>query len=306
MKKRAAFVVSLFAAVLLLSGCGVHGRVAGQFACELSPGSVSSQTRVQHVSGEVPKISVPVGVKVLGPQMSFVHKSVERSRLLGVQKLAEVRVVEVDAESGEVLNASAGFKDSSAPSQLYFLDPHSEVRLQKGLSCLMPGDKVVMAAPVPVRDEAGKTDVRSVLSYIEVLNTFPVRADGVPQGLPNGYPGISVTDSGRPGIVLAPSEAAPDVGSAVNLLGSGKKISAESTPIVKVLTVNRETGSVLENTWQFEDVMSVKVLSPRNAAQQENDSLRPQLDGYRVGSQIVVYGSQGDVKTVSVVDILAG
>ena len=295
------------AAVLLLAGvtgCSAQQAQAADCSTVLHPGALSDGTKVLGSFGEAPKISAPKGVDILMSQRTVVETGNPEGYVAGEQSLVGVNMAFFDAASGKTLYQSAGYTDSSQPSQPLLVSAQSANPLSESVRCTVPGDRVVLALSpqdsAQLASQLGAAPDAGVIGVIDVVSTGPTVSQGPARGLPSGFPAVVTNDEGRPGVVLPPQDAPDGTTSAVRIEGDGDDVGADDNVIAQVLAVGWD-GTEQENTWNS----GLKMLYTEADMQQSGISYRAELTGKPVGSQVVIvdHDSNGKARVV-VVDIL--
>lgn len=295
------------AAVLLLggvAGCSAQQAQAADCSPSLQPGALSDGTTVLGSFGEAPQISAPKSVKILTSQRSVVETGDSDGYVAGEQSLVGVNMAFFDAASGDSLYASAGFADSTQPSQPLLVSKATANPLSEAVRCSVPGDRVVLALSpqdsAQIATQLGAAPDANVIGVIDVVSTGPTATEGKARGLPNGFPAVVTNDKGRPGVVLPPTEAPTGTTTAVRIAGDGDKVAKSDTVIAQVLSVGWD-GTVQENTWDT----GLTLLPNETDATAAGVSYRAELTGARVGSQLVVVEHvTGAGARVVVIDVL--
>ncbi|MBT1017865.1 hypothetical protein KJY77_01740 [Canibacter sp. lx-72] len=171
--------------------------------------------------------------------------------------------------------------------------------------CALPGQRVTVAmTPKEAAGflRSGLSEGAAAIAYIDVKNTSNFKASGKEQPLPNGFPAVTRTAAGDPGVVLPPQQAPSELRSALRIKGEGRSVHAGSNVVAQVLSVSW-AGKVTASTWN-DGPMIIPADDPAV-------SWRNELNGVPVGSQVVILmpaksdASQATPAQVLVVDVLA-
>lgn len=200
-----------------------------------------------------------------------------------------------------VSGAELGRSDYSAAPQLATLGSSALASVvSEGLQCQTVGSRVAIVAS-PERTHQGQTggsfDANASLVYvIDIVDAFPAKADGAPQVAINGLPAVVTAPDGTPGITV-PSKPAPEELTVASLrIGSGEKVAASDTLVVKYTGVLWDDGGVFDSTWSDGTAVEVDLAgsSPLPSVVTER------LEGTTVGSQLLVVVPPGDESTPGV------
>lgn len=284
-------------ATVTLTGCTVADsavRLSDDCVPMLQPGALSDSVEVSGDSVDSLRVSLLENTTNLNSQRSITQKAENRDRVATEGAVVTGNVAYVDARTGEVLDASPTFLQGSA-SEIFLAG--SANPFSAGLLCAAPGDLVSIV--LSAEDSALFNYLDGELLLIaEISEVSGVHAAGKIRALPSGFPAVTTTSVGRPGIVLPPQEAPTESRDAARIAGDGAVVTADQLVIGHALTVNWN-GEIERNTW---DTM----LTSFGAEADAQASFRAALTGYPVGSQVVVIEANGEGgASVSVVDILA-
>lgn len=295
------------AATLVLTGLTACAAPDAGAGCvnPLQPGPLSDG--VSAGSGDV---SVTGPADILNAQRSVLKQSDDQEREAAVPGgIVTADVTIVDAKTGSVIN-----RRDSAPHLVLPENMIGEARealkgeqsasmgmdylIATALLCAVPGQTLSVAA-TPSQSMASQLGTSATVAVIDVLQAAPAHAQGGLRGLPSGFPAVATDETGRPGIVLPPEAAPSKLQVAPRILGSGAKVTEKSSVIGQALTVNW-SGNVVANTWESGITGFGTVEQPNPAF-----TFREQLNGYPVGSQLVILDPADGEPVVHVVDIVA-
>ena len=151
-----------------------------------------------------------------------------------------------------------------------------------------------------------------VVDLRAVLSAGSGQAEGAPQELPAGIPGLVLDADGAPAATLGPEvAAATEPAAAAAIVGTGARVRATDTVLVHSRTVIARTGEIVEDTW---GTGPISLPLPEALP-----GLRDGIVGQTVGSRLVIVlppgagytptdlealGYQANDVMVSVVDLL--
>lgn len=284
-----------FIASVALTSCATASTTE-QCEAPLSPGALSDTVRVSGDSADSLRVSLGEGIEVLNAQRSIVAPAEKREALVLPGSIVSANLAYVDSTTGEVLEVTPGFGSGKGDS--LFLADEAAGTIVAGTLCTAVGDTVAIALSAEESATMGVDGSLVVVAEIEGVSGS--RASGKSQALPSGFPAVATDDTGRPGIVLPPQEAPSETQVAVRIEGDGEEVTAEHTVIGQVLTVGWD-GTEERNSW------TTGPLSFGTEADmaQSGVTFRAELNGYPVGSQLVVIENGDGSPRVSVIDILA-
>lgn len=318
--------VSLFASATLLglAGCGYTNALEetaaalnprGEIkACEpvFTPGAISSELPASwtEMPRSVPKVN-PENVPVTQRSWSFNN---------ALQTLTPELYQQNIAGSGSVVAAEIGIYDGATGKALYttlsnpagvandFIGITPEIGVAgvaDAMRCAVPGQqlRIVFSAAESLQfvQQFGLTAGANAVFLAQVNSVSMLKAEGEIKRLPAGFPAVTRTAEGVPGIVLPPQAAPNKLQTAIAIKGSGVPVSPSHNLIVRFTSVSWESGEVIASNWG--DLNSPQLL----AATAANDlPWRKQLNDVPVGSQVVVVlpGDEVNPASAMVIDIL--
>lgn len=303
----AVLTATVFAAAL--TGCSsvsADGVDRGDCKPALGPGALSNSVVVLGGFGVEPEVKIPTDTEISVAQRTFVDTPSEGGTVAKSDTLLSWNYAFYDQHSGAQLAASPGFGTND--SSVFMIMPESEAMdpISAALSCSVPGERVVSAfSPADSQGLAQALGVSaspnsSIIGVLDVVAVAPNHAEGTARALPSGFPAVVTNESGTPGVVLPPRSAPDGLTKAVRIEGNGSSVEAENRLVLQVLTVGWD-GTLQKSTW---DTDSVQPAGSEDEAESQGDTLRAQLTGVKVGSQVVITEG-GDNARVHVVDVLA-
>ena len=295
------------AAALVFAGLtGCSAQQAAQVDCEpaYQPGSLSDGVTVLGDFGQLPEVKIPENAEISNTQRTVISEATDRSSVAEDQSLVSVNMAFFDSATGKQLYASPALQAEGQSPEFLLLSKDQENPLSAATECAAPGDRVVLALDpsqsAQLLAQLGGEEGSSLVGVIDVVDARPLAAQGPVRGLPNGFPAVVTNEEGRPGVVLPPREAASGSTAATRIAGDGEKVTADDNVIAQVLTVGWD-GQVRQNTWES----GLIALGTEQQIAQSGFTLRTELTGQRIGSQVVVVENlEGGSPQVSVVDIL--
>lgn len=289
-----------------LTGCSAQQASAADCAPSLQPGALSDHTEVSGAFGQAPTVTVPDDLTIQSTQRTIAEHGDDGDDAVVAEDgtIVGVNMTFVDSETGDGLYASPGLQDPTASPELLLLSEDAENPLNEAVRCTVPGDRVVLALSpddsLQLGMQLGSMTTAPIVGVLDVVTTAHTSAEGRAHGLPNGYPAVTTTEDGQPGIVLPPANAPTSTSSAVRIDGAGEDVGADDNVIAQVLAVGWD-GQVRQNTWDS----GLTGLGTETQIEQSGFTFRSELTGKSVGSQVVVVEAlEGGDAQVVVVDIL--
>lgn len=302
------FCVAL-AAIGCFSGCAgehLHAKGNDNRKCDsvLSNGAVSDAYAVAAEADLGDKITIESALPVTSAQ-----RTVSQHDSRASAHAAAVTGPAVVAANINVYDASTGVRVYSSQGnnkQNDFLaipeQPGANV-LSDGVVCAYPGERVTVAM---TPDEAagfaqyGLSSESAAVAYIDVLSSGGFKAEGKEVPLPAGFPAVTRTEIGVPGVVFPPQTAPTAMRSALKIAGTGPAVQAEDSIVAQVMSVTWQ-GAVAGSTWE----QGPTVIAAKNSPIEWRDA----LNGVKAGSQVVILmpadQNTGAAAQVVVVDVLA-
>lgn len=290
-----------------LTGCGAQQATAADCEPTLQPGALSDSVTVLGGFGETPEVSAQSDVTIRSTQRTVVDAGDPAGLPADGDALVGVNMAFYDTASGDQLYASPAFTAEDQSAEYLIMDPETVNPLTEAVRCSVPGDRVVVALgpedSAALAAQLGGSEDAAIVGVMDVVSTSGLAAAGSAHGLPNGFPAVVTDETGRPGIVLPPSDAPAGTRSAVRIDGDGDEVTAEDGVIGQVMIVGWD-GSVSTNSWNS-GVMS---LGTEEQIAESGYDWRAELTGATIGSQVVIVQNEGDdasAAQVVIVDILA-
>jgi FKBP-type peptidyl-prolyl cis-trans isomerase 2 len=287
--------------VASLTACAAPG--AGSASACTTPGAASEAVQATGAFGEQPRVTVPAGLTVRGTQVSVLRHGDGRELGDGTPALIEYTVA--DGATGEVAQTT-GYSGKTAPITV---GSKSAGALGDALECAHVGDRLAVALPKTALSSSGAKSGSgaqdAAVFVIDVKQAFDARATGTPQLAGDGMPAVVLAPDGAPGITIPSWSAPKDDEQHLLRKGSGTRLTAKDTALVKYTAVSWTEGgtgaSVVGSNWTD----GSGVLSLPLAAGQVVEGVRGALVGRHVGDQVLaVVHQQGGAATVYVIDVL--
>ncbi|MCJ1714812.1 FKBP-type peptidyl-prolyl cis-trans isomerase [Microbacterium sp. M1A1_1b] len=282
-----------------LTACASNGAGSTPSSCN-APGAASEAVTATGAFGKEPKVSIPTGLTTKGTQVSVVKQGTGRQIGDGTPVLIEYTLV--DGTTGKVAQTS-GYNGQVAPITA---GSKNAGALGTALECARVGDRLAVALPQSALSSGAASTSNSksesaVVAVIDVEKAFDARATGTPQLAAEGMPAVVLAPDGAPGITV-PSTAAPS-GDQTHLLrkGSGSRLTAKDTAIVKYTAVSWGADStVAGSSWTDGTGAQTIPLAKGQIA----EGVRSALVGSRVGDQVLAIVHQQGAAYAYVIDVL--
>ncbi len=286
-----------------LTACASSGAGTTPSSCA-APGAASEAVTATGAFGKEPKVTVPKGLTTKGTQVSTLRSGDGREIEDGTPALIEYTLV--DGATGQVAQTS-GYSGQTAPITA---GADNYGPLGTALECAHVGDRLAVALPKSALSAgatagtgSGKTE-DAVVAVIDVKQAFDARATGTPQLAGDGMPAVVLAPSGAPGITIPSWDAPKD--DALHLLrkGSGVRLTARDTAVIKYTAVTWPEGSgeasVAGSSWTDGSGAQTVPL----AEGQVIEGVRKAVLGHRVGDQVLAIVHQQGTTSAYVIDIL--
>ncbi|GAA3587121.1 FKBP-type peptidyl-prolyl cis-trans isomerase [Klugiella xanthotipulae] len=301
---RPVAVFTVAALIVTLTGCTTSGVVTNA-DCDVAaqPGNLSNSVSVSAEAGTVPQATFPLPLRSTEIERTVLTKGTGDTVETGDLVLFDYSMYE--GTTGEKLGTS--FQEGGTPAT-QLLTESAGMALYSGLSCQTIGSRLVLTAPVAqiLGDEAaaqflptlGKN--ATIVVVLDIVDRVLGRAAGSPRDLPNGFPVVTNTPDGRPGVTV-PSVKAPDTLLSATRIQSTlpedeqEVVASDSALILQVLAISWDNRTVISSTWEDG--------TPGNFASGTELPYIDGLTGKKAGDQVVVV-TPGPNSMIYVVDIL--
>lgn len=272
-----------------MAGC------AAPKAPEASAGSSSNAVQVSGTFGQAPKVTFPTPLKPQATQCTEViagsgpHLEEGQFVIVGVSLLngtTGTLIQELGFPGSDRVTVTAG--DSVLPG------------LTKALTCARSGSRVVaVATSADMFGEQGNADLKvqaddSIVMVIDVLKSYPARANGTPVLSKDGFPAVVLSPDGRPGITVPHNNPPISSGTSVETLlqGSGEVVKDGDTVVVQYTGVTWADGKVFDSSWAKQQPQPFKVTLGADSTNIPGFSKA--IIGQKVGSQVGAIVSPAD------------
>lgn len=179
--------------------------------------------------------------------------------------------ISVYAAADGSLQGQQGYKqDAAAPAKI----PVASL-LARGIGCAPVGSRVVFSMPA---NEQGP----AAFYLIDVLGVTPITAWGADQPPVEGMPTVTLAEDGRPTVTIPQTDAPADVKLATLKEGDGAVVKSGDNVTVQYLGVKWSDGTEFDSSWSRE---ATPTSFPTTGVV---DGFRQALEGYKVGSQVLV------------------
>jgi len=267
--------------------------LASLTGCSFSSGSECTS---EATSGDASKLITAQGDFGSAPTVSFgtplYAKNTERTELLtglgatvseGNTVVADLTLL--NGTTGEVLQKTT----YDGKSSRFTLSDSLVPGLEKGLLCSTVGSRVGIA--IPPADGFGPNsaglgigpDDTAVL-VIDILKTYPARADGVSQPAQSGFPSVVLGADGRPGITISSGTPPNELKVATLKKGGGPIVADGDIVTLQYTGVVWANKTVFDSSWEKGSPAQIAAASEGTLA----DGVIPGLVGQTVGSQYIV------------------
>lgn len=302
---RKLFATAAGCAALLLSGCTGATDTAAPHRDDCQPALTAGAA-----SAELPATwdSFPAEVK---PVTAATVAASQRSVTLAPHDataavpgdFVAAQLAIYDGKTGEQVYSSTS-KGETAHDFLAVQEPEQATSLSRAIQCAAAGDQVRVvysaADSEPFAAQFGISPGSNAVVLLHVAAVSGAKAEGTAQRLPAGFPAVTRTADGVPGVVLPPQAAPTETLAAVSIKGTGRAITPSDNLVVRYTTVAWEDQEVITSNWTAN-------ASPQLLAADAPDiPWRDKLNDIPLGSQVVVLqpASAGADAAVIVVDLL--
>lgn len=299
----------------LLTGCSAQQLTAGD-VCEspFNAGALSKNISVLGEFGSDPVVNIPDDIEFNGAQAHTVHRAEDRSNAITEPSLVSINYAIVESSTNEIMAQSESFANGKGSDTLPVIPGAGQNIFPGGLQCAAPGDRVVLTlSPAESQQLSAGINPEGDSAFaivVDVHHVQPITPQGTTKNLPAGFPGVITDETGQPGVIATPNEAPSDTRAAVRIEGSGEVITDESFLVANMLQVswqgwrqdgtNRQVREPFLNTYTSSGPIEV------GDGQNSSHPIREALNGYTVGSQVVVIVPDEEYDAmVYVVDILS-
>jgi FKBP-type peptidyl-prolyl cis-trans isomerase len=296
-----------------LTACSPAQNNASGCVGPVTSGEASNLINVTGQLGQPPVIDIPTPLKTSQTQRTIISEGTGPGLIKG--QLIDVDFTFVDGTTGQVQQQN-GYATGETPSAIV-LNDQTLPGVVNGLLCAQRGSRVAIA--IASSDLTAQQGVQStndtVIAVIDVINAYPVKANGTNQPAQPGFPEVVTDEYGTPGVVL-PAVTPPTELMITDIKkGNGAVVEENNTVIVQYTGILWDQKTVFDSTWESG--------TPASFPAGPNQGLIPgfseALVGHTVGSQVIAvippdlgYGTKGipqagipgNATLIFVVDIL--
>ncbi|MGO4782294.1 FKBP-type peptidyl-prolyl cis-trans isomerase [Cryobacterium sp. W22_MBD10_FK3] len=288
MRKVPALIATAGLVLATLTACSPGSADAGCTA-PVSSGDASKLVSVTGDFGSAPTVDFPTPLKT---------KTTQRSEIIDGSGpgLVEGQKVQVDlsvfnATTGEAIEESSYDGKSMAS---FVLNDQTLTGLTDGLLCAQVGSRVAVAAsaedafgPGGGNADIGVAADDSLVFVIDVVKSYPTRADGANQLPVAGLPAVVLAEDGTPGITIPSAEPPTELKVGVLKKGDGETVTEGSTVTVQYTGVLWDSKEVFDSSWAAGSPAAFVAADGSKTQGGVIPGFANALIGQTVGSQIV-------------------
>ena len=288
MRKVPALIATAGLVLATLTACSPGSADAGCTA-PVSSGDASKLVSVTGDFGSAPTVDFPTPLKT---------KTTQRSEIIDGSGpgLVEGQKVQVDlsvfnATTGEAIEESSYDGKSMAS---FVLNDQTLTGLTDGLLCAQVGSRVAVVAsaedafgPGGGNADIGVAADDSLVFVIDVVKSYPTRADGANQLPVAGLPAVVLAEDGTPGITIPSAEPPTELKVGVLKKGDGETVTEGSTVTVQYTGVVWDTKEVFDSSWAAGSPAAFVAADGSKTQGGVIPGFANALIGQTVGSQIV-------------------
>ena len=288
MRKVPALIATAGLVLATLTACSPGSADAGCTA-PVSSGDASKLVSVTGDFGSAPTVDFPTPLKT---------KTTQRSEIIDGSGpgLVEGQKVQVDlsvfnATTGEAIEESSYDGKSMAS---FVLNDQTLTGLTDGLLCAQVGSRVAVVAsaedafgPGGGNADIGVAADDSLVFVIDVVKSYPTRADGANQLPVAGLPAVVLAEDGTPGITIPSAEPPTELKVGVLKKGDGETVTEGSTVTVQYTGVVWDTKEVFDSSWAAGSPAAFVAADGSKTEGGVIPGFANALIGQTVGSQIV-------------------
>ena len=288
MRKVPALIATAGLVLATLTACSPGSADAGCTA-PVSSGDASKLVSVTGDFGSAPTVDFPTPLKT---------KTTQRSEIIDGSGpgLVEGQKVQVDlsvfnATTGEAIEESSYDGKSMAS---FVLNDQTLTGLTDGLLCAQVGSRVAVVAsaedafgPGGGNADIGVAADDSLVFVIDVVKSYPTRADGANQLPVAGLPAVVLAEDGTPGITIPSAEPPTELKVGVLKKGDGETVTEGSTVTVQYTGVLWDSKEVFDSSWAAGSPAAFVAADGSKTQGGVIPGFANALIGQTVGSQIV-------------------
>jgi len=287
-RKVPALIATAGLVLATLTACSPGSADAGCTA-PVSSGDASKLVSVTGDFGSAPTVDFPTPLKT---------KTTQRSEIIDGSGpgLVEGQKVQVDlsvfnATTGEAIEESSYDGKSMAS---FVLNDQTLTGLTDGLLCAQVGSRVAVVAsaedafgPGGGNADIGVAADDSLVFVIDVVKSYPTRADGANQLPVAGLPAVVLAEDGTPGITIPSAEPPTELKVGVLKKGDGETVTEGSTVTVQYTGVLWDSKEVFDSSWAAGSPAAFVAADGSKTQGGVIPGFANALIGQTVGSQIV-------------------
>lgn len=293
----AALVITTLAACSPAADPGASGQpVSGPDGCELrlQPGDASSTVVADGSIGSEPTGEFPTPLIADGVERSVVERG--DGDVVQAGDLADIAITAYNGADGEQLAAQGYGADEDL-----FRDAGADDAIARAILCSEVGSRVALvsrsdAALAPgAFAQAGVADDDTVVLLIDVLESYPAKAEGANQLPESGLPSVVTAPNGHPGITVPDSPAPEKLRVAAIKAGDGAKVGEGDELIVKYTGwLWEDEPTIFDSSWDRGTAAAFELTGAENGGGGLIPGFIKGLDGQRVGSQMLIVIPPGE------------
>ncbi|MBC7724526.1 MAG: peptidylprolyl isomerase [Burkholderiaceae bacterium] len=258
-------------------------------ACSTAPSTDTCETGVN--AGNASKTVQASGDIGAAPTVTFpeplITAGIERSTItagdgaaLGPGQPVILEATILNGTDGSVLQQTAY---ATAGGSLFTVGDSGLPALGTALECATVGSRVAVVAPAAANSAGGEaTSTDSVVYVVDLLKSFPARADGADELPVPGMPSVVSAPDGTPGITLPSGPVPTDYRQSLLQRGTGAEIAADDLVVAKVTAVNWDTKTLSQSTWSTGSTSIIDL-----SATTVSEGLKQAITGEKVGSRVL-------------------
>jgi FKBP-type peptidyl-prolyl cis-trans isomerase len=280
--RKSTALIAAFAVLASLSACTSTGAVANGCGTSVVSGDASAVIKATGKAGTAPSVSFPTPLHVSTTQKTQLIAGKGAPIQDGQSALYHLTVLNgTDGkiiQKGDYSSLADGFNTVSKGGTI--------PAVSKGLKCATAGSRIaIVGDPKDSHDNKeyqGIAKNDALVFLIDVVRTFPAKADGAGRPAVSGFPSVVFGSDGTPGISV-PTGAAPKSFRVEQLKqGDGKKVANGSIIVAKYTAVAWADHSIVDSTWAKGPAAILQV-----GSQSLPTGLSKALVGQNVGSQFL-------------------
>ncbi len=287
MRKTAALAASAILAATL-AGCAQSEAQSCQ--PQFPAGDAATIVTASGRIGVQPNVRFPTPLVTDGDQVSVLEPG--EGDVLSPGEVADLQLSLYVGESGELLTAST-YEENNSIRRV--VGDEDDV-IGKAVQCAQVGSRVALTTtvegiygPDTLDPRLGLENDDTLVMVIDVEDSFPGRANGVPQLAENGMPAVVLAPDGRPGISVPAQDPPSELRISVLRQGDGPAVEQGDVAVVHYTGLTWDDQHVFDSSWDRGVPVDFEAIS---MADTDQGGLVPgfadALIGQNVGSQVLV------------------